>query len=78
MDFQRTASQPSTTQQEEAASHRLATDKTLSQLFEISEILNTGLHKDELATLVSLCEQGVNPAALVEVVKELRQSTSPP
>ena len=40
---------------------------------EISQILNTGLDKTTLSILVGLCEQGVNPEALAEVVLELRR-----
>mmetsp|Transcript_62093 Transcript_62093/g.115198 ORF Transcript_62093/g.115198 Transcript_62093/m.115198 type:complete len:130 (+) Transcript_62093:67-456(+) len=44
----------------------------LAILYEISKLLNTGLNKDSLASLVSLCELGVNPEALAEAVTELR------
>ncbi len=33
-------------------------------LFDISQLLNTGLDKETLATCVSLIESGVNPEAL--------------
>jgi len=49
-------------------------EHALDLLLEISTILNTGLSKEELSILVALCEQGVNPEALVEVVKELHVS----
>jgi hypothetical protein len=39
----------------------------------MSQILNTGLDKESLTLLVSLCENGVNPEALASVVKELRR-----
>ena len=41
-------------------------------LFELSSLLNTGLDKETLDVLVSLCELGVNPDALAEVVQQLR------
>ncbi|CAO3590782.1 unnamed protein product [Absidia cylindrospora] len=50
---------------------------TIDVLFEISKILNTKLDKDTLALCISLCEKGVNPEALAEVIKDLRrQNTS--
>lgn len=45
-------------------------------LYEISQILNTGLDRTSLSILVSLCENGVNPEALAAVVKELRREAS--
>ena len=36
-------------------------------IHEMSEILNTGLDKETLSTLVSLCENGVNPEALAAI-----------
>lgn len=47
-----------------------------SALYEISRILNTNLDKSTLALLVGLCEQGVNPEALAEVVLELRRESA--
>lgn len=35
--------------------------ESINTLFELSQILNTGLDKRTLALCVSLCEQGVNP-----------------
>jgi mitotic-spindle organizing protein 1 len=47
--------------------------ETMEILYEISKILNTGLDRSTLSTLVGLCESGVNPEALAAVVKELRR-----
>ncbi|XXQ37846.1 Mitotic-spindle organizing protein 1 [Plasmodiophora brassicae] len=47
--------------------------EALSVLHEISEALNTGLDRETLSILVSLCEAGVNPEALAMVVCELRR-----
>ncbi|GMN43729.1 hypothetical protein TIFTF001_012932 [Ficus carica] len=41
----------------------------------MSNILETGLDRDTLSVLVSLCELGLNPEAEAAVVKELRQQT---
>lgn len=35
--------------------------ESVNTLFELSQLLNTGLDKRTLALCVSLCEQGVNP-----------------
>ena len=45
-------------------------------VFEISNILNTGLDREALSICVSLCESGVNPEALAAVVTELRREKS--
>ena len=50
--------------------------ETVEILYEISQILNTGLDRTSLSILVSLCENGVNPEALAAVVKELRREAS--
>jgi len=47
--------------------------ETMDILAEMSNILNTGLDRESLSILVSLCEHGVNPEALAAVVKELRR-----
>jgi mitotic-spindle organizing protein 1 len=39
-------------------------------------LLQTGLDREELSTLVSLTENGVNPEALATVVKELRRESA--
>ena len=41
-------------------------------LFEISQILNTGLTRHQLNILTDLCEMGVNPEALAKVVQQLK------
>lgn len=43
---------------------------------EISKLLNTGLDAETVATCVRLCENGVNPEALVLVIQELRRETA--
>lgn len=50
--------------------------ETIEILYEISQILNTGLDRTSLSLLVSLCENGVNPEALAAVVKELRREAA--
>lgn len=54
--------------------HNDPTNKRVNNLlFELSTLLNCGLKREELETLVQLIELGVNPHALVEVVMQLRQ-----
>lgn len=48
---------------------------SVTVLFEISRILNTGLDMETLSICVRLCEQGINPEALSSVIKELRKAT---
>ena len=45
-------------------------------LYDISNILDTGLDRETLSILVGLCETGVNPEALAAVVKELQREAS--
>ncbi|KAG5439446.1 hypothetical protein PCANB_002020 [Pneumocystis canis] len=47
--------------------------ETIDILYEISLILNTGLDKNSLSLCVSLCENGVSPDSLTNVIKELRK-----
>ncbi|KAL1933621.1 hypothetical protein VTP01DRAFT_7711 [Rhizomucor pusillus] len=39
----------------------------------MATLLDTGLDRDTLALCISLCERGVNPEALANVIKELRK-----
>ncbi|CAO3634016.1 unnamed protein product [Mucor hiemalis] len=47
--------------------------ETIDILSEMATLLNTGLDRDTLSLCVSLCERGVNPEALAEVIKDLRK-----
>lgn len=49
---------------------------SMDALYEISLLLNTGLDRQTLSVLVSLCEAGVNPEALALVVQELRREAA--
>ncbi|EJF64276.1 mitotic-spindle organizing gamma-tubulin ring associated-domain-containing protein [Dichomitus squalens] len=53
-----------------------AAEETLNTLFDMSQLLNTGLDKETLATCVSLIESGVNPEALAAVIQELRREST--
>ena len=57
----------------EAAASLADAQHTLDVLHELSELLNTGLDRATLGTLVSLCEHGVHPEALAALVIELRR-----
>ena len=46
--------------------------ETLEILYEMNQILNCGLNRETLNILVTMIEKGVNPEALVQVVKEMR------
>ena len=54
----------------------IAVRDTLDTLMEISNLLNTGLDVETLATCVKLCEAGVHPEALAAVLKELRREAA--
>ncbi|KAG8694142.1 hypothetical protein FRC08_008689 [Ceratobasidium sp. 394] len=53
-----------------------AAQQTLDTLFDISQLLNTQLDRETLATCVSMIESGVNPEALATVIKELRREAA--
>ena len=42
-------------------------------LWEISQLLNTGLDRESLFLSIQLLEQNVNPEALAAVIKELKR-----
>ena len=44
-------------------------------LYEMSQLLNCGVDQRTLTLLVALIENGVNPEALANVVKELQRET---
>lgn len=49
-------------------------EAAVNVLFNISNILDTGLDKETLRLLIGLTEAGVNPEALAVIVKELRRA----
>ena len=65
---------PPHTQEAEQEAGRRA-QETLEIITEISQLLNTGLDRESVSILTSLCEMGVNPEALAAVVKELRRES---
>ncbi|KAG5513712.1 hypothetical protein PMAC_000750 [Pneumocystis sp. 'macacae'] len=54
-------------------SEKESAKETIDILHEISLLLNTGLDKNTLSLCVSLCENGVNPESLANVIKELKR-----
>ncbi|KAI0091673.1 mitotic-spindle organizing gamma-tubulin ring associated-domain-containing protein [Irpex rosettiformis] len=53
--------------------HLTSAHQVLDILYDISQLLNTQLDKETLATCVSMIEAGVNPEALAAVVQELKR-----
>ncbi|KAI3696647.1 hypothetical protein L6452_29095 [Arctium lappa] len=47
--------------------------ESLELVFQMSNILNTGLDRHTLSVLIALCDHGLNPEALAAVVKEFRK-----
>ena len=45
-------------------------------LFDISQLLQTGLDRETLAVVVQMTESGVNPEALAAVIRELRRESA--
>jgi len=54
--------------------NRSSAQQTLDILYDISQLLNTHLDRNQLATCVAMIENGVNPEALAAVVKDLRRN----
>ncbi|KAI8073526.1 mitotic-spindle organizing gamma-tubulin ring associated-domain-containing protein [Gilbertella persicaria] len=52
--------------------------ETIDILTEMATLLNTGLDRETVSLCVSLCERGVNPEALANVIKELRNLEQKP
>ncbi|OAA71234.1 hypothetical protein ISF_01785 [Cordyceps fumosorosea ARSEF 2679] len=52
---------------------RAAAQQAVDILHEISTILNCHLDRKTVSICVALIEQGVNPEALAQVIRELRQ-----
>ena len=51
----------------------LEAKEAFQALLEISRLLNTQLDPETLTICVRLCEIGVNPEALADVIKEIRK-----
>lgn len=45
-------------------------------IHEISQLMNTGLSPEALDICIKLCEAGVHPQSLAEVVTQIRSETS--
>lgn len=45
-------------------------------LYQISQLLNTGLDSETLTICIRLCELGVDPEVLAHVIKEIRKMGS--
>lgn len=50
----------------------LAARNAFNALYNISQILNTGLSKEELMICVRLCEKGVNPNMLANIITAMK------
>ncbi|KAL6072317.1 Mitotic-spindle organizing protein 1 [Balamuthia mandrillaris] len=46
---------------------------TFEVLWEMSNLLDTGLSRESLSLAIGLCECGINPEALAAAVKELQR-----
>lgn len=57
---------------QESGDKRQAAREVIDILHEIATLLNTHLNRQQLSYCVSLIENGVNPEALANVIKELR------
>jgi len=53
-----------------------AARETLDVAHDVSNLLDTGLSREQLAVLIALVERGVNPEALAAVIRELRREAA--
>lgn len=56
--------------------HKLDAWRGCAVVYEMSQLLNTGLDRQSVQLLMALCEHGVNPEALAAVVRELRREAA--
>jgi len=63
-------------QESGSSSRALSAQQTLDVLYDMSQLLNTQLDREQLATCVAMIEGGVNPEALAAVRRDLRKSAS--
>lgn len=49
--------------------------ESLELVFQMSNILDTGLDRHTVSVLIALCDLGLNPEALAAVVKEFRRDS---
>lgn len=42
-------------------------------MYQISQLLRTGLDQETLSTCIKLCELGVDPEVLAHIIKEIRK-----
>ncbi|RWR93966.1 mitotic-spindle organizing protein 1B [Cinnamomum micranthum f. kanehirae] len=49
--------------------------ESLELVFQMSNILATGLDRHTLSILIALCDRGINPEALAALVRELRNES---
>lgn len=47
--------------------------ETFQLLYQISQLLNTGLDAETLTICIRLCELGVEPEALALIIKDIRK-----
>ena len=59
-----------------ANTQRLEAKETYLNLIELSKLLNTGLDSETLMICVRLCEAGVNPETLANVIQDLEKMAS--
>lgn len=50
----------------------LAARNAFNALHNVSQILNTGLTKEELMICVRLCEKGINPVMLANIITAMK------
>ena len=62
----------STTQTVAAVPNVAATNHVLDTLYEMSQLLKCNVDKQSLLYLINLCELGVNPQILANIVREIQ------
>ncbi|KAJ9477621.1 Mitotic-spindle organizing protein 1 [Pseudozyma hubeiensis] len=53
-----------------------ASQETMDMLHDMSQLLNTGLSREQLRACVELIESGVNPEAVATIAENLRKEAA--
>eukprot|EP00766_Chilomastix_caulleryi_P000648 gnl/Chilomastix_caulleri/1631.p2 GENE.gnl/Chilomastix_caulleri/1631~~gnl/Chilomastix_caulleri/1631.p2 ORF type:complete len:63 (+),score=13.10 gnl/Chilomastix_caulleri/1631:37-225(+) len=47
--------------------------QAVTALWELSQLLETGLSREAVMSVLELCEMGVNPEAIIEMISDLNR-----
>ncbi|PWN88212.1 hypothetical protein FA10DRAFT_268422 [Acaromyces ingoldii] len=62
--------------QQRASERSSAEQQSMDLLFDLAQLLNTGLSREQLRICTDLIQAGENPEAVATIVKELRKEAT--